>query len=200
MSHSHTQAGSIELFSHTRTSAHTFGWGTTYHVFCQPIDYSNTEKAIQMARTVWLYFILKVVDLLDTVFFVLRKKSSQISFLHVYHHAVMLLTTWAVTKFLPGGHGTFLGYLNSFVHAVMYAYYFATSMWPEYKNSIWCKKYITQLQMIQFMLIGLHALTALVIKNCEYPRFMAVLICVQSIIMFMLFYDFYKKAYMKKVK
>jgi hypothetical protein len=47
-----------------------------------------------------------------------------------------------------GGHGTFSGYVNSIVHAVMYAYYFVTSMWPEYKDSIWWKKYITQLQMV----------------------------------------------------
>jgi hypothetical protein len=53
---------------------------------------------------------------------------------------------------------------------------------------------------IQFMLIGLHALTALVIKNCEYPIFMTVLISLQSIIMFKLFYDFYQRAYMKKIK
>jgi hypothetical protein len=25
-----------------------------------------------------------------------------VSFLHVYHHAMMLLSTWVVTKFLPG--------------------------------------------------------------------------------------------------
>jgi hypothetical protein len=47
-----------------------------------------------------------------------------------------------------GGHGTFLGYTNSIVHAVMYAYYFVTSTWPEYKGNIWWKKYITQLQMV----------------------------------------------------
>ncbi|XP_033609633.1 elongation of very long chain fatty acids protein 7-like [Cryptotermes secundus] len=181
-------------------SAHALGWGTKYHVFCQPIDYSNTETATQMARTVWLYFILKVVDLLDTVFFVLRKKNNQISFLHVYHHGMMVILTWATTKFLPGGHGTFLGYTNSIVHAVMYAYYFITSMWPEYKGSFWWKKYITQLQMIQFVLIGLHASTALVIENCEYPTFMALTMIIQSIIMFKLFYDFYQRAYVKKIK
>lgn len=56
-----------------------------------------------------MYFIMKVFDLLDTVFFVLRKKQSQISFLHVYHHAGMAFGTWVATKFLAGGHITFLG-------------------------------------------------------------------------------------------
>jgi hypothetical protein len=47
-----------------------------------------------------------------------------------------------------GGHGTFLGTINSFVHIVMYLYYFITNTWPQYKNNIWWKKYVTQLQMV----------------------------------------------------
>jgi hypothetical protein len=39
-------------------------------------------------------------------------------------------------------------YVNSVVHVVMYCYYFVTSMWPQYKNNLWWKKYITQLQMV----------------------------------------------------
>ncbi|GBO04983.1 Elongation of very long chain fatty acids protein 7, partial [Araneus ventricosus] len=36
-------------------------------------------------------YIIKFIDLLDTVFFVLRKKQKQVSFLHVFHHAGMCL-------------------------------------------------------------------------------------------------------------
>jgi hypothetical protein len=39
-------------------------------------------------------------------------------------------------------------YVNSFVHVVMYSYYLLTSVWPEYRNNLWWKKYITQLQMV----------------------------------------------------
>jgi hypothetical protein len=39
-------------------------------------------------------------------------------------------------------------YVNTFVHAVMYTYYFVTSMWPEYRKNLWWKKHITQLQMV----------------------------------------------------
>ena len=63
----------------------------------------------QIAGAVHLYFLVKLVDLLDTVFFVLRKKQNQVSFLHVYHHVGMVLGSWGGVKFLPGGHVTFLG-------------------------------------------------------------------------------------------
>lgn len=36
------------------------------------------------------------------VFFVLRKKNRQISFLHIYHHTGMILIGYSSTKFLAG--------------------------------------------------------------------------------------------------
>lgn len=58
---------------------------------------------------VYIYFLAKISELLDTVFFVLRKKERQISFLHMYHHTVMPMISWGATKYYPGGHGTFIG-------------------------------------------------------------------------------------------
>lgn len=55
-----------------------------------------------MAAAVWWYFAAKIIELLDTVFFVLRKKNRQISFLHLYHHTMMPICAWIGTKFLPG--------------------------------------------------------------------------------------------------
>lgn len=50
----------------------------------------------------WWYVFAKVIDLFDTVFFVMRKKQNQITFLHVYHHASVLLGAWLFLKYLPG--------------------------------------------------------------------------------------------------
>lgn len=37
------------------------------------------------------------------VFFILRKKNNQLTFLHTYHHATMIFNTWAGVKYVPGG-------------------------------------------------------------------------------------------------
>jgi hypothetical protein len=50
---------------------------------------------------------------------------------------------------VAGGHITLVGPLNSFVHAVMYSYYYVTATWPEYKQNVWWKKYITLLQIVR---------------------------------------------------
>lgn len=144
--------------------------------------------------------MVKVVDLLDTVFFVLRKKKNQITFLHVYHHTGMVMLTYGATKYLPGGHSVFMGGINSFVHVVMYSYYFITSYSPKYKANLWWKKYITQLQLVQFFLILLHYSILLVQPNCGYPKFTAGILVPQNLFMCILFGDFYVKAYWKKPK
>lgn len=89
-----------------------------------------------------------MTELLDTVFFVLRKKYNQITFLHVYHHTVMPIVSWGCTKYYPGGHEIFIGSINSFIHIIMYTYYMMAAMGPEYQKYLHWKKYITTLQMV----------------------------------------------------
>lgn len=81
--------------------------------------------------------------------FVLRKKYSQISVLHVYHHVAISLGTYASLILHPGGHGTMLGLLNTFVHAVMYSYYWLT-IYDQSKRMKFerYKIRLTQLQMV----------------------------------------------------
>lgn len=56
----------------------------------------------QMARAVWLYYMCKITELLDTVFFVLRKKQNQVSFLHLYHHTLMPICGFIGIKYFAG--------------------------------------------------------------------------------------------------
>lgn len=44
----------------------------------------------------------RLVDLWDTVFFTLRKKQNQISFLHVLHHVLTASCAWIFCKYAPG--------------------------------------------------------------------------------------------------
>lgn len=57
---------------------------------------------MQIARAVWLYYMAKIIELLDTVFFVLRKKNSQVSFLHLYHHSLMPVCSFIGVKYFAG--------------------------------------------------------------------------------------------------
>lgn len=56
----------------------------------------------QMFNLCYVYYLSKLSEFVDTVFFVLRKKKSQISWLHVYHHSLTPIEAWILTKFLAG--------------------------------------------------------------------------------------------------
>lgn len=63
----------------------------------------------------------------------------------------------------PGGHSTFFGLLNTFVHIVMYTYYMFSAMGPQYQKYLWWKKYLTTLQMVSegFEFLGIRFISTL---------------------------------------
>lgn len=111
---------------------------------CQAIDPSKaTLKETLAIYLGYVYFLTKIVDFADTIFFVLRKKYHQASFLHVFHHGVMPIMSAVGLKFYPAGYSGFLPLINILVHAVMYSYYALACAGEEMKKHLWWKKYIT---------------------------------------------------------
>ncbi|XP_050498445.1 elongation of very long chain fatty acids protein AAEL008004 isoform X2 [Diabrotica virgifera virgifera] len=171
------------------------GWWGSYSFQCQPVDYSNNPVALRMARTCWWYYFSKFTEFFDTLFFILRKKNSHVSTLHVIHHGCMPFSVWMGVKFAPGGHSTFFALLNTFVHIIMYFYYMVAAMGPEYQKYIWWKKYLTSLQLVQFVAIFAHQFQLMFVE-CNYPKAFMVWIALHGIMFLFLFSDFYKVKYL----
>ncbi|KAF6198717.1 hypothetical protein GE061_008469 [Apolygus lucorum] len=175
----------------------SFGWLAGYSLTCQPCDFSTSLSAMRIAKVVWWYYFSKFIEFLDTIFFVLRKKYSQVSTLHVIHHAIMPFSTWPGAKFYPGGHVTFCGTVNSFIHIFMYSYYLLAAFGPEVQKYLWWKKYLTTLQIVQFILVFLHSIQLLFNGCKEVPIAFAWAIIFHSILFYVLFQQFYKEAYVE---
>ncbi|CAH0388611.1 unnamed protein product [Bemisia tabaci] len=174
------------------------GWLTgDYNLRCQPVDYSDSPRTLRMVRVCWWYYFSKFTEFFDTIFFVLRKKTRHVSLLHVIHHGVMPMSVWFGVKFTPGGHSTFFGLLNTFVHIIMYAYYLLAALGPQVQKYLWWKKYLTFIQMVQFVLIMVHAFQ-LFFTDCNYPRAFAWWIGLHAVMFFFLFKGFYKQQYSSK--
>jgi hypothetical protein len=93
----------------------------------------------------YMNYLFKYYELIDTVFLVLKKKN--LEFLHVYHHALTAVLCFSQII----GHTSVQWVpitLNLFVHVVMYYYYAMTASGYQ----IWWKKYLTSLQITQFVL------------------------------------------------
>lgn len=120
----------------------------------------------QLASLNYYYFACKITELADTIIFVLRKKQNQVTFLHVYHHFIMVWNSWAFLKYEPGYWMVFLGAVNSFVHTIMYAYY-GLSAYPSLHKYLWWKKYITSLQLVRCFKKSFIVFRILVYLYCD---------------------------------
>lgn len=146
------------------------------------------------------YMILKFIDFVDTILFVLRKKNNQVSFLHVSHHCLMPMTCYFAMKYVPYGNTGFVPLINSLVHVIMYFYYYLSSLGPQYYKYLWWKKYITLIQLAQFAIKLVHAMQVYYVPNCDYPKAFANLEIAQSIFFIFTFSNFYFKTYWKNDK
>lgn len=155
-----------------------------------------TQFQNEIFRGFWHYTNNKILDLLDTVFFVLRKKQSHVTFLHVHHHSLMVGVLWIVGKYFPGFEGGIVGFCNTIVHTVMYFYYFLAALGPNYHKYLWWKNYLTLMQITQFCII----ITYLTISHClcgELNQYLVGFIIAEAAFNLYLFSSFYFRAYGK---
>ncbi|XP_054739566.1 elongation of very long chain fatty acids protein 7-like [Anastrepha obliqua] len=159
------------------------------------------SPALQKINVYGLYafYILKLIDYVETVFFVLRKSFKQVSFLHVYHHIMMSLFVYYLGTYY-GAAGQYCSVipLNCAVHGFMYTYYLVAALQPNMKMGLWWKKYITILQLGQFVLVFIHHSYPLFFRTkCAFPKGLLLFAVCQSIIMIWLFGNFYRRTYLR---
>ncbi|XP_014870154.1 elongation of very long chain fatty acids protein 1a isoform X2 [Poecilia latipinna] len=175
------------------------GWATTFTWKCDLIDVTTSPQALRMVRVAWLFYFSKFVELLDTVFFVLRKKQSQITFLHVFHHSFMPWSWWWGVALTPAaGMGSFHAMVNATVHVIMYTYYGLSAAGPRFQKYLWWKKHMTAIQLTQFVLIAIHISQYYFMEKCDYQMPLWIhLIWMYGVFFFLLFSNFWVQAYIK---
>lgn len=169
-----------------------FGWLRHYNWRCQAVELFEDEITMKVIKISWLYFMSKFLDFFDTFFFILRKKFNQISKLHVIHHAIMPFSVWWGLKFVPTGHSTFFGWINSFIHVLMYFYYFLAAFGPKMQKFLWWKIYLTILQILQFIAIAIHEFQLFFWNPCNASLFFSIYIGAHGILFIILFGNFFK--------
>jgi len=139
-----------------------------------------------LAKVLWLFYFSKPIEFIDTFIMILKKNNRQVSFLHVYHHVATFMIWWYVIYFAPGGDTYFSAAQNCFIHVLMYGYYFLSCL----KISAPWKYYLTQLQMLQFLLNCIQAVYVLYFPT-PYPRHLAYVLLAYMISLLILFGNFY---------
>jgi len=176
------------------------GWGTHYSWTCQRVEQSADPNSVdmRMARACYCYFLCKFTEFFDTWFFIARKNFKNVSVLQVFHHGIMPCFTYAMVRWLPGGHESFGALLNSLIHVIMYTYYFLAMLGPQMQPYLWWKKYLTAFQIFQFCLISIKSWVVILgIVKCGYPWQFSAITAALMVCFLGLFSHFFINAYLK---
>jgi len=153
------------------------------------------EKGVGMAFVLYLFYMSKYWEFLDTVIMIFRKSFDQVSFLHVYHHCSVVLMWWFNVAYYPGGEAWPSAWLNSFVHVWMYGYYFLATLGYQ----PWWKRYLTQLQITQLFLFVVQGVALYFLGHKDF-RFIGVVNGAYALTLLALFVNFYVKSYKKPAR
>lgn len=171
----------------------------------------SSERIYAMAR---LILIVRLTEYLDTIFFILRKKHNQVTFLHVYHHAFVPMYAYWILRTAPTRFNVYILIINSLIHVIMYSYYFLATFharddvyktqYSRFRNNFLAfmvskllplKIYLTQLQIFQFISMFFYTIWAMTNPTCSIPsKYVAANLYV-SLSFLGLFLDFYLRSY-----
>ncbi|KAM7482190.1 hypothetical protein LguiB_006773 [Lonicera macranthoides] len=113
-------------------------------IFCFPPNHTPPRGPVFFWAHV--FYFSKILEFLDTLLIILGGGNRRLSFLHVYHHAVVVVMCYVwlsvSQSLLPVALVT-----NASVHMLMYAYYMLCAL----GRRPWWKRWVTDYQIIQFV-------------------------------------------------
>lgn len=159
---------------------------------CNP---TGKQMGSDIGFWLYLFYLSKFWELLDTVLLVLRGKP--LTILHVWHHTSVMfeMFSWLEFSMVLGVYGMMF---NTLVHVFMYAYYAAALL----NIRVPWKRALTSLQILQFCvsfvsLIPYYMLHAGTPDGCTGgPGLIVSIVCNGSFLI--LFIDFFRKTYSAK--
>ncbi|MCO5611408.1 hypothetical protein L7F22_065661 [Adiantum nelumboides] len=165
-----------------------------YTLWGNPYDPNETT----MAHYIYIFYMSKYIELMDTIIMLLKRNVRQVTVLHVYHHMSVAVIWWIISHHAPGGDAYFSGAINSAVHVLMYTYYLLSALFRSNEKArqkyLFWGRYLTQLQMIQFIFNWIQALYCIKVQ-APYPHFLYKVLFYYMMSLLMLFANFYVRKY-----
>ncbi|KAJ1739448.1 hypothetical protein LPJ78_003142 [Coemansia sp. RSA 989] len=190
----------LAAFSYWCATNYTAAFGQTVREEGLRCAYCDNNHTIwnNMFKFNYLFYLSKYYELIDTFIILAKGKySRKATFLQTYHHAGAITTMWVGCYF---GSPQLIFYVieNSIVHTLMYTYFALTAMGYSPPG----KKYLTHLQIFQFLIGLVFIALYITIPGCLTPLQRNLLFVMLSYLipLIYLFVDFSIKTYGKKTK
>ncbi|OQR79184.1 elongation of very long chain fatty acids protein 1-like [Tropilaelaps mercedesae] len=126
--------------------------------------------------------------------FVVKLVFFQITTLHYTHHALVAWSGWLFVSVGCDGQVVLGIIVNSAIHVLMYTYYFLAACGPAARPYLWWKRYITRIQITQFVCLLFHIMIP-VFYDCGYPKGLLLWAFAQGTLGLILFINFYVQSY-----
>jgi elongation of very long chain fatty acids protein 4 len=154
---------------------------------CNPFN----QDSPPIAFILYVFYLSKILDFMDTVFIIAEKRWEQLSFLHVYHHTSIFLFYWLNINVGYDSDVYLTIVLNGLIHTIMYTYYFVSL----HTKDIWWKSLLTKCQMVQFVLMNAQAGYLLYVDCSSFPRNITNAYLYYILSLLILFLHFYIVSY-----
>lgn len=176
---------------------HRIGFSFKNVFKCIPVEGYVTKDLFEVSIIHWYFILLRMIEFIETIFFMLRKKFNQVSLLHVYHHVSTVALLYISVKYSAAMMEVYITAVNSLVHVIMYSYYFLSSFENCKRLTNLVKPYLTMIQIIQLTTILIHCIIAVqsscnVVHKIFYPQIL------NMTLLLTLFIKFYVKSFIKR--
>lgn len=187
---------SMYVFKQTGPFIYKHFKSVDFSTFCQ--DKNDVIKN-HVEYYAWIFYVSKIYEVIDTVIVHLSNRPS--IFLQYFHHTGAIFATYLFS--ISKSHVPWIFVvLNSFIHSVMYVYYFLAV----FRIKLSIKKYITTMQMTQFIvgyiLLALHFYFGFELSKdtkTYWTQVAAIFFNVSYVlVLFVLFKAFFNKTYKKQ--
>ena len=159
-------------------------------LLCNPII--NNIEGHKISKIFILFYLQKYFEFIDTWFFILRKSSRQVTFLHLFHHSSITIVVGTILPFDYNGDMYLPILLNSANHMLVYLHYLLASL----GRQSWYAPYITSMQLLQFVVIFIQSLLSYRIgPTCGSPDFAKILMIIYMGSLIALFGHFFIQKY-----
>ncbi|KAG5667628.1 hypothetical protein PVAND_015602 [Polypedilum vanderplanki] len=156
-------------------------WGLIRYPFskwrCFALGHNNYGFDLELVYCVYMFMLSKFFFTFESILAGLKKNMEMTETYLLIHHTSLPLLIWSIINYYPGGHATFVGFINSFCHTIMYAYRIIfCHIIPESKLYKKRQSITFCIFVLQFIGIFFHTFQLFIWNECNFPIAYAYLI------------------------
>ncbi|XP_073820675.1 very long chain fatty acid elongase 7-like [Musca autumnalis] len=168
---------------------------------CTKLDVNDVSPiTLNLRKFTFLYFFTKFLDIFDLVFLVLNKQRDNVTKFHKGQHLINFYGAFVYQRHIYGGQLAAVGFINIIAQIFVHCYHFWTAGKENSAKVESWKRYLVQIQILQFSLTSMSILLTLLNNSCGFPDMWLAILLVLNLYAAGGLYRHYVKEFSQNVK